>query len=106
MSKYLVRANYTQSGLQGLIAEGGSSRRNALTNTVESLGGSMEAFYYAFGASDLYAIVDLPDDASATAFSLQISAAGAIDVDMTVLISPETIDEAAKKELAYRPPGE
>ena len=106
MSKYLVRANYTQSGLQGLIAEGGSSRRNALTNTVESLGGSMEAFYYAFGASDLYAIVDLPDDASATAFSLQISAAGAIDVDMTVLISPETIDDAAKKELAYRPPGE
>lgn len=106
MSKYLVRANYTQSGLQGLIAEGGSSRRNALTNTVESLGGSMEAFYYAFGSSDLYAIVELPDDASATAFSLQISAAGAIDVDMTVLIAPETIDEAAKKEMAYRPPGE
>ncbi len=106
MSKFLVRANYNQSGLKGLLAEGGSSRRAALTSTVESLGGTLEALYYAFGETDLYAIADLPDDASAAAFSLQISAAGAIDVDMTVLVSPETVDEAAKKELSYRPPGD
>lgn len=106
MGKYLVKANYNQSGLKGLLAEGGSSRRAALTSTVESLGGSLEALYYAFGETDLYAIADLPDDASAAAFSLQISAAGAIDVDMTVLVSPETVDEASKKELSYRPPGD
>ena len=106
MAKFLVRANYNQSGLKGLLAEGGSSRRAALTSTVESLGGTLEALYYAFGDTDLYAIADLPDDASAAAFSLQISAAGAIDVDMTVLVSPETVDEAAKKELSYRPPGD
>lgn len=106
MSKFLVRANYNQSGLKGLLAEGGSSRRAALTSTVESLGGTLEALYYAFGETDLYAIADLPDDASAAAFSLQISAAGAINVDMTVLVSPETVDEAAKKELSYRAPGD
>ncbi len=106
MAKYLVKANYNQSGLKGLLAEGGSSRRAALTSTVESLGGTLEALYYAFGDTDLYAIADLPDEASAAAFSLQISAAGAIDVDLTVLVSPETVDEAAKKELSYRPPGD
>ena len=106
MAKYLVKANYNQSGLKGLLAEGGSSRRAALTSTVESLGGTLEALYYAFGDTDLYAIADLPDDASAAAFSLQISAAGAIDVDLTVLVSPETVDEASKKELSYRPPGD
>lgn len=106
MAKYLVKANYNQSGLKGLLAEGGSSRRAALTSTVESLGGTLESLYYAFGDTDLYAIADLPDDASAAAFSLQISAAGAIGVNMTVLVAPETIDEASKKELSYRPPGD
>lgn len=106
MAKYLITANYNQSGLKGLLAEGGSSRRAALTSTVESLGGTLEALYYAFGDTDLYAIADLPDDASAAAFSLQVSAAGAIDVSMTVLIAPETVDEAANKELSYRPPGD
>ena len=106
MAKYLLSANYNQSGLKGLLAEGGSSRRAALTKSVESLGGTLEALYYAFGETDLYAIADLPDDASAAAFSLQISAAGAIDVNITVLVTPETVDEAAKKELSYRPPGD
>ena len=106
MAKYLMKANYNQSGLKGLLAEGGSSRRAALTSTVESLGGTLDALYYAFGDTDLYAIADLPDNASAAAFSLQVSAAGAIDVDMTVLVTPETVDEAAKKELSYRAPGD
>ena len=106
MSKYLICANYNQSGLAGLVAEGGSGRRAALTSAIESLGGSLESMYYAFGDTDLYLIADLPDDASAAAFSLQISAAGAIDVDITVLVTPETVDQAVKKNLAYRPPGD
>ena len=106
MAKYLITANYNQAGLKGLLTEGGSNRRAALTSTVESLGGTMEALYYAFGDPDLYAIADLPDDASATAFSLQVSAAGAIDVNITVLVTPETVDEASQKELSYRPPGD
>ena len=106
MAKYLITANYNQSGLTGLLAEGGSSRRAALRSTIESLGGSLEALYYAFGDTDLYAIADLPDDASAAAFSLQVSAAGAINVELTVLVTPETVDEASKKELTYRAPGD
>ena len=106
MSKYLVQANYSQSGLQGLLTEGGSSRRAALTQTVESLGGSLDAFFYAFGKNDICAIADFPDNESAAAFSLQVSAAGAISVNLTVLIDPESVDAASKKSVSYRPPGE
>ena len=105
MAKYLIRANYTQSGLTGLLKEGGTSRRDALRNTIEGLGGALEGFYYAFGDCDLYLIAELPDEATATAASLNIGAAGALDVSMTVLVSPETVDEAVAKTVSYRVPG-
>lgn len=106
MPHYLIHANYTSNGLQGLLKEGGSGRREALTNTVESLGGSLESFYYAFGEFDAIGIAEFPDDASAAAFSLQVSAVGAFEVELTVLIPPETIDEAASRDVSYRPPGQ
>ncbi len=106
MSKFLFQASYTQAGVQGLLKEGGSSRRDALTQTVEGLGGSLDAMYYAFGDVDLLMVVDLPDEASAVALSMFIGAAGALDVSMKVLVDPETIDEAISKNVSYRAPGD
>ena len=105
MGKYLIRANYTQAGLAGLLKEGGTKRREALTQTVEGAGGTLESLYYAFGGRDLYITADLPDDATATAISLAVGAAGALDVDIIVLLTPETVDEAIKKDIPYRAPG-
>ena len=105
MAKYLLRAGYSREGLSGLIQEGGTGRRAALSETIEGAGGTLEAFYYAFGECDLYMIADLPDDASAAAVSLAISAVGAIDVTITVLVTPETPDAAVAKNVSYRPPG-
>ena len=105
MAKYMFRTNYTQSGLQGLLAEGGSGREAALRRTIESVGGSLEGFYYAFGDCDLYLIADLPDEEAATALSLNIAAAGALTVQVTVLLTPENVDAAARKAVAYRLPG-
>ena len=105
MGKYMMRANYTQAGLAGLMKEGGTGRRRALTEAVEGVGGRMESFYYVFGDRDLLMIADLPDDASATAVSLTVGAAGALEVDITVLVEPEVIDEAVKKSVPYRLPG-
>lgn len=45
--------------------DGGSSRRAAVKKMIGSLGGTMEAFYYAFGAGDVYLIVDVPDNVTA-----------------------------------------
>lgn len=105
MSKYLYQAAYTDAGLDGLLKEGGSKRREAVELAAKSLGGTLEAFYYAFGDSDVFAIIDLPDNVSASAFSLLVTAAGGARVKTTVLITPEEVDEATKKTLKYRPPG-
>lgn len=105
MAKYMFRTSYTKAGLEGLLREGGTGRREALEQTIEGMGGSLEGFYYAFGDDDLLMIAELPDDAAATAVSLNIGAAGALDVAVTVLISPETVDEAIKKNVSYRIPG-
>ena len=104
MPKYLFEASYTQEGLQGLLKDGGTRRREVVENLAADLGGSVEAFYYAFGDCDIYVIADLPDDATATAASLVVGASGAGSVKTTVLIPPETVDEATGKVVNYQPP--
>ena len=104
MPKYLFEASYTQEGLQGLLKDGGTRRREVVESLAADLGGSVEAFYYAFGDHDIYVIADLPDDATATAASLVVGASGAGSVKTTVLIPPETVDDATGKAVNYRPP--
>ena len=106
MPKYLVKASYNPAGAQGLLKEGGTSRRDALTASIESVGGSVDTFLYAFGGDDLYIVMDVPDNVSAAALGLAIGAAGAITWNTTVMLTPEEIDEAAGKSVAYRAPGE
>ena len=105
MQKYLVQANYVGEGVKGLLKEGGTSRRAVVEKLVKSLGGNMEAFYYAFGETDLYLIAEFPDSASVASFALTASASGAVTIKTTVLMTPEQIDEATKKAPSYRPPG-
>ena len=105
MGKYLLQANYVGDGVKGLLKEGGSSRRAAVEKLISGMGGTLEAFYYAFGKNDAYIIVDMPDNASVAAVSLAVNASGAATTRTTVLLTPEEMDEATKKAPAYRPPG-
>jgi uncharacterized protein with GYD domain len=105
MPKYLVNASYTEEGLKGLLKDGGSKRREAVAQLVKGLGGTLEAFYFAFGDDDIFAIMDLPDNVSATASSLVINAAGAAKMKITVLLTPEEVDQATKTSVDYSPPG-
>ena len=105
MPKYLFQADYTLEGIAGLQREGGTGRRAMFQEMFAEMGGTLEAFYYGFGADDLYMIVELPDQASAAAASIAVSSAGAIVLKATVLITPETIDEAIGRTVNYRPPG-
>jgi uncharacterized protein with GYD domain len=106
MPKYLAHASYTAEGLKGLLKDGGSKRREAVEQLAKSLGGTMEAFYYAFGDDDLFVIFDLPDNVSATTASLVVNASGAVNAKVTVLITPEEVDQATKKSVDYLPPGQ
>jgi uncharacterized protein with GYD domain len=105
MAKYLLQANYVGEGVKGLLKEGGSSRRAAVEKAVQSVGGKLEGFYYAFGDVDAYVIVDLPDNTAAAALALTVNASGAAVVKSTVLMTPEEVDNAVKKTPSYRPPG-
>jgi uncharacterized protein with GYD domain len=105
MPKYLIQGSYTAEGAKGLAREGGSKRRAVVEEAIKKAGGKMESFYYAFGDADVYAIFDLPDTASAVALSLAVNASGAVSLKTTPLFSVEEMDEAAKKQFAYRAPG-
>lgn len=106
MPKYLWQISYTSNGAKGLLSEGGTARRDAITEMVESVGGHVEVCYYAFGTTDLYVIGDVPDDVAAASLSLRTAGAGAAQSQTVVLLTPEQLDEATRREVSYRPPGE
>jgi uncharacterized protein with GYD domain len=105
MPKYLLEGRYTVEGAKGVAKEGGTGRRVAVAKMAEGLGGKLEALYYAFGDVDVYVILDMPDAAAATAAALAANQSGTIAVKTIVLITPEEVDEAAKKTVNFRPPG-
>lgn len=104
MPKYLVVASYTSEGIRGLLREGGKGRQGAVQGVVKSLGGKLEAYYFAFGDHDVYSIVDLPDNISATALSVAVNSTGAVRIKTIVLVTPEEMDAATRKAVDYRPP--
>lgn len=105
MPKYLFHGSYTPEGFQGLLEEGGSKRIEAAKQALGSVGGSLEAFYFAFGEDDFYIIVDLPDNVTTTAVSFVGNVSGTFSIKTVVLLTPEELDEAVKKSVDFRPPG-
>jgi uncharacterized protein with GYD domain len=105
MPKFLIEASYTQEGVKGVQSAGGTSRRDAVAQVAESVGGQLDSFYFGFGDSDAYVIVDLPDNESAAAIALTVNAAGAATTKTVVLLTPDEVDAAAKRSVDYQPPG-
>ena len=105
MPKYLVAASYTAEGVKGLLKDGGSARRAAVEAALKSIGGKLESFYFTFGDTDAFAIVEAADNATAAALALATGAAGLVRTTTTVLITPEKMEIAAKKNVTYRAPG-
>ena len=105
MSKYLIRASYTTEGVKGLLKDGGSKRVRAVEEALKPLGAKVESFYFALGEADVYLIVDAPDVETVSAVSMVTNASGAVRLSTTVLMTPQQVDEAVKKSVAYTPPG-
>ena len=105
MAKYMWSGSYTQQGIKGVISEGGSARRAVVEKMMASLGGKLECLYFSFGPDDVVIIVDMPDNVSAAAVGMTVAASGAVSGRITVLLTPEEVDQAARKSPAYRPPG-
>jgi uncharacterized protein with GYD domain len=105
MPKYLVEANYTHEGLQGLMHDKASGRVAAVTKAVEGLGGKIDGTYFTFGERDVIVIVDLPDNVSATALALVTSSSGMVRTKTTPLLTVEEVDKAITKKVQYQAPG-
>jgi uncharacterized protein with GYD domain len=105
MPKYLFQASYSPQGVGGVRSKGGTSRRDAVAETASSLGGQLESFYFGFGEHDAFVTADLPDNEAAAALALTVNAAGGAAVNTIVLLTPEQVDEAAKRSVDYSPPG-
>ena len=106
MAKFLGIANYTSEGVQGLLKDGGSKRRDVLAKAVEALGGTLEAYYFAFGDADVYVTIDAPDNVTVAAVSLAVNSTGAASAKIVVLLTPEEIDAATQKVVEYTAPGQ
>jgi len=106
MPKYLLQVTYTGEGARGVQKDGGVKRRNSAQALVESVGGKLDGFYFAFGECDVFAIADMPDNVSAAAAGLTLAGSGVVTCRTTVLITPEEMDQAVKKSPKYSAPGQ
>jgi uncharacterized protein with GYD domain len=105
MANYLVIASYSPDGIKGLLKTGGTARVDAVKKAVEGLGGKLHSFHFAFGGEDAYVTAELPDNVAAAALGLAVSATGLAAVKTIVLLTPAELDEAAKRQVSYTPPG-
>jgi uncharacterized protein with GYD domain len=105
MPKYLSLGSYTVDGIRGVLQEGGTGRRKAVQAAIEAMGGKMEAYYFAFGEHDVVVISDLPDNVTAAALAIGIGSTGTVSLKTTVLITPEELDQATRKTVAFRAAG-
>lgn len=105
MPKYLISANYTSEGMEGVRATGAKSRVDAVSTMLEAMGGKLDSFYFAFGDTDVFAIADAPDDEAVAAVAIAINATGLVSTRTTKLLSVEQVDEALRRTVNYQPPG-
>ncbi|HWP10626.1 MAG TPA: GYD domain-containing protein [Ramlibacter sp.] len=108
MPLYLTRFSYTPATWAKLI-KNPEDRREAAKQYIETVGGKLQGFWYAFGEHDGYALWEAPDNVSMAATALAIGAGGALSsMNTTVLLSVEDTLAALKKasSVKYRPPGE
>ena len=107
MPLYLTRFSYTPQTWARLIADP-EDRRQAARSYIESVGGELHGFWYAFGPHDGYTLWEAPDNVSMAAVALAIGAGGALSpLETTVLLSVDETMEAMRRaqQVGYRPPG-
>jgi uncharacterized protein with GYD domain len=108
MPLYLSRFSYTPETWSRLIGNP-EDRRQAAGSYIESVGGKLHGFWYAFGTHDGYTLWEAPDNVSMAAVAMAISGGGALSsLETTVLLTvDETMDALRKaKDIGYRAPGE
>ena len=106
MPMYLSKFSYTPETWARMIRNP-EDRRQAAQTYIESVGGKLHGFWYAFGEHDGYTLWEAPDNVSMAAVALAIGGGGALSsLETTVLLTVEETLEALRKAdaVSYRPP--
>jgi uncharacterized protein with GYD domain len=107
MALYLTRFSYTPEAWARLT-KNPEDRRDAARKYIESVGGKLHGFWYAFGEFDGYNLWEAPDTVSMAAVAIALGGGGALSkFETTVLLSVEEALEALRRaqSIAYRAPG-
>ena len=109
MSYYLMRGKYSQDAMQALVKRP-EDRLVTTTRLLQGIGGRLHYFFFCFGEYDFLMLFELPDNVSAAALAMTMSAAGAVaSTDITVLMTTEDAIAAMRKAGeatgVYQPPG-
>ena len=107
MTLYLTKFSYTPETWAKLIGNP-EDRRQAAQSYIESVGGKLHGFWYAFGEHDGYNLWEAPDNVSMAAVALAIGSGGALSsIETTVLLTVEETIEALGKagSIKYKAPG-
>ncbi|MGY1713907.1 GYD domain-containing protein [Geodermatophilus sp. SYSU D01106] len=107
MALYLSRFSYTPE-TWARLAGNPEDRRTAAAAYIESVGGSLHGFWYAFGTHDGYTLWEAPDHVSMATVAIALSSGGAIrSLETTVLLTVEETLDALQRvgQVRYRPPG-
>ena len=103
---YLTRFSYTPE-TWARLAKNPEDRREAAKAYVESVGGKLHGFWYAFGEFDGYTLWEALDNVSMSAVAIALSSGGAISkCETTVLMTVEETRDALSKvgSVGYRAP--
>jgi len=107
MPFYLTKFSYTPETWARLIANP-EDRRKTAQEYIESVGGKLHGFWYAFGEHDGYNLWEAPDNVSMAAVALAIGGGGGLSsIETTVLLTVDETIEALRQaaDVQYRPPG-
>jgi uncharacterized protein with GYD domain len=102
--RYLIRAVLTAEGLKNLQKQPPTALKAGVAKFVESVGGKLEFWFFDYGESTAYSVIDYPDEIAAATAQLSTNAAGYARVTIRPLLSAEEMDKAVAKMPPVRVP--
>jgi uncharacterized protein with GYD domain len=108
MQPYLYQISYTPDAWSKQL-KNPVNRLEIVKPVIEKAGGKIVCGYYAFGPTDLFVIIEAPDNQSAAALSLAFASGGALSkCEITPLMGTEeglgAIKQGGELVGLYKPP--
>lgn len=109
MAYYLLRAKYAQDSMNALVQRP-EDRMLTTTRLLKEVGGRLHYYFFSFGEYDIVLLFELPDNVSAAALAMTLSAAGTVTATETIpLLTMEeaigAMNQAREASGIYVPPG-